>query len=62
MAQAKRDALESRSNRLKRKPQAAPYWSKLTEGQYLGYFRALAPRLGITDPAKVAALKMGNGA
>ena len=39
MAQAKRDPLENRSNRLKLKPQATPYWSRLAEGQFIGYFR-----------------------
>ena len=39
MAQAKRDPLENRSNRLKLKPHPAPYWSRLAEGQFIGYFR-----------------------
>ena len=46
MAQAKRDPLENRSNRLKLKPQAAPYWSRLAEGQYIGYFRPMAKGAG----------------
>lgn len=39
MAQAKRDPLETRSNRLKLKPQVAPYGSKLKEGKFISYFR-----------------------
>lgn len=39
MAQAKRDSLESRSNRVKLQPQKQPYWSKLVEGRFIGYYR-----------------------
>jgi integrase len=40
MGQAKRDvSLENRSNRLKIEPRKEPYWSKLGEGQFLGYYR-----------------------
>jgi integrase len=39
MAQAKRDSLEARSNRLKLAARKEPYWSKLGEGQFLGYYR-----------------------
>ena len=46
MAQAKRDPLENRSNRLKLKPQKPPYWSKLKEGQFIGYFRPLTKAAG----------------
>lgn len=46
MAQAKRDPLENRSNRLKLKPQKQPYWSKLKEGQFIGYFRPMSKGAG----------------
>ena len=40
MGQAKRDGtLEARTNRLKLPPRKEPYWSKLAEGQFLGYYR-----------------------
>jgi integrase len=40
MAQAKRDAtLDTRSNRLKVAPRKEPYWSKIGEGNFLGYYR-----------------------
>jgi hypothetical protein len=40
MGQAKREgSLENRSNRLKIEPRKEPYWSKLGEGQFLGYYR-----------------------
>ena len=39
VAQAKRDSLEARSNRLKLPARKEPYWSKLGEGQFLGYYR-----------------------
>lgn len=46
MAQAKRDPLENRSNRLKLLARKPPYWSKLKEGQFLGYFRPLSKAAG----------------
>ncbi len=46
MAQAKRDPLESRSNRLKLQPQKQPYWTKLVEGRIIGYYRPQSKSAG----------------
>ena len=46
MAQAKRDPLENRSNRLKLTPQKQPYWSKLEEGRFIGYYRPASKGAG----------------
>lgn len=46
MAQAKRDSLESRSNRVKLQPQKQPYWSKLVEGRFIGYYRPQSKAAG----------------
>lgn len=47
MAQAKRDnTLENRTNRLKLSPRKEPYWSKLGEGRFIGYYRPVSKAAG----------------
>lgn len=46
MAQAKRDSLESRSNRLKKPPRKQPYWTRLEEGKSIGYYRPASKAAG----------------
>jgi len=47
MAQAKRDnTLENRTNRLKLTPRKEPYWSKLGEGRFIGYYRPASKAAG----------------